>query len=465
MLVDVGAWLKHNGLGQYETAFHDNAIDGAILPSLTAEDLRDLGVTIVGHRRKLLDAIAALNASPPAALPPAAAPPQKSADLAAERRPVTVLLCDLVGSTALAGKLDAEDWRDLVGAYLDAASEAVAQFGGHVLKKLGDGLMALFGYPSAQENDAERAARAALAILAALEALNARNAGRGLPKLAARIGLDMGPVVVDATGEVFGDAPNVAARTQAAAEPGTALVTAAVQRHIAGRFVAEDTGPHDLKGVSGRPILYRLVRASGGGRRGGARALTPFVGREEDLELLMRRWERAQGGEGQYVQIVGEPGLGKSRLVEEFRARLGATPHSWVEWATSQLMQNTPLHPLADRGRLRFGGADVAAEKRLADLEEALAPAKLDAGETAALIAPLLDIPVPEARAPKLAPEEVRRRPLAAHARLQLRHRARNRATLPARRRPAARPDGLHRHRPHRPPSARRLLSRLPGRQ
>ena len=427
--MDIGAWLKNLGLGQYEVQFRDNAIDSEVLPSLTAEDLKEVGVTAVGHRRKLLDAIAALRTEPktasettlapeppPAGSPLSTSPPQKSADIAAERRPVTVMFCDLVGSTALSAKLDAEDWRDLVGGYLDAASEAVTQYGGHVLKKLGDGLMALFGYPSAQENDAERAARAALAILAALDALNVRNEVRGLPKLAARIGLDMGPVVVDATGEVFGDAPNVAARTQAAAEPGTALATFAVQRHIAGLFVAEDKGPHDLKGVSGRPILYRLVRASGGGRRGGARALTPFVGREEDLALLLRRWERARDGEGQFVQIVGEPGLGKSRLVEEFRARLGATPHTWVEWATSQLMQNTPLHPLGEWGRLRFGGADVAAEKRLADLEEALGHAKLDAGETAALLAPLLDIPVPEARAPKLAPEELRRRQLAAVA-------------------------------------------------
>ncbi len=418
--MDVGAWLKNLGLGQYEAAFCDNAIDGDILPSLRAEDLKDLGVTIVGHRRKLLDAIAALSAAPPppvaSRLPPTMPPLQKSADLAAERRPVAVMFCDLVGSTALAAKLDAEDWRDLVGTYLDAASEAVTRYGGHVLKRLGDGLMALFGYPTAQENDAERAARAALAILAALEALNAGNEGKGLPKLAARIGLDMGPVVVDATGEVFGNAPNVAARTQAAAEPGTALATFAVQRHIAGLFVAEDKGAHDLKGVSGRPVLYRLVRASGGGRRGGARALNPFVGREEDLALLMRRWERARGGEGQFVQIVGEPGLGKSRLMEEFRARLGATPHTWVEWATSQLMQNTPLHPLAEWGRLRFGGADVAAEKRLAELEAALAQVKLEAGETAALLAPLLDISAPEARAPKLAPEELRRRQLAAVA-------------------------------------------------
>jgi AAA ATPase domain len=153
-------------------------------------------------------------------------------------------------------------------------------------------------------------------------------------------------------------------------------------------------------------------RAAAGGAA--ARALTPFVGREEDLGLLARRFERARGGEGQFVQVVGEPGLGKSRLVEEFRIRLGETPHTWVEWASSQLLQNTPLHPLADWGRLRFGGADVAADKRLAELEQALGQVKLDAGENAALLAPLLDIPLPEARAPKLAPEELRRRQLAA---------------------------------------------------
>ena len=159
------------------------------------------------------------------------------------------MFCDLVGSTSLAAKLDAEDWRNLVSAYLDEASAAVTGLGGHVLKKLGDGLMALFGYPQAQENDAERAVRAALAIQRALADLNARNAQTGAPALAARIGLDMRPVVVDASGEVFGEAPNVAARVQAAAEPGTVLVTASVQRQTAGLFVVEDKGAHDLKGV------------------------------------------------------------------------------------------------------------------------------------------------------------------------------------------------------------------------
>jgi class 3 adenylate cyclase/tetratricopeptide (TPR) repeat protein len=420
-IVDLGAWLKNLGLDQYEAAFRDNAIDADVLPSLTSDDLKDLGVTIVGHRRKLLDAITLLRAETgPAARvaqpPPTAATPRKSADLAAERRPVTVLFCDLVGSTALAAKLDAEDWRTLVSAYLDAASEAVAQYGGHVLKKLGDGLMALFGYPSAQENDAERAARASLAILAALETLNASNEGRGQPRLAARLGLDTGPVVVDGTGEVFGEAPNVAARAQSLAEPGQILITAAVQRQVAGLFVAEDKGAHELKGVPRPVALYRIVRASGGGRRGGARALTTFVGRDEDLTLLLRRFERARRGEGQFVQIVGEPGIGKSRLLDEFHARLAETPHTWVEWSASQLLQNTPLHPLAEWGRLRFGGPDVAPEKRLADLEQALGLVKLEAHENGALLAPLLDIPLPEARALKFAPEELRRRQLAAVA-------------------------------------------------
>ena len=220
--------------------------------------------------------------------------------------------------------------------------------------------------------------------------------------------------MVDAAGEVFGDAPNIAARVQAAAEPGSVLITASVQRQTAGLFVVEDKGAHDLKGVSAPVALYRVVRASGGGRRGGARALTPLVGREDELALLTRRWSRALEGEGQFVQIVGEPGIGKSRLIEEFRAKLAETPHTWVEWAASQLLQNTPLHPLAEWGRLRFGGADATDEGRLADLENTLRLVGLDPDEYAPLIAPLVDIPLPEERSAKFAPEELRRRQLAA---------------------------------------------------
>ena len=414
--MDVGGWLRGLGLGQYEEQFRDNKIDADVLPRLTVDDLKDIGVSVVGDRRRLLDAIAAIaGAGRPANLPasPTKFAPSKDLQASAERRPITVMFCDLVGSTSLAAKLDAEDWRNLVNAYLDEASAAVTGLGGHVLKKLGDGLMALFGYPHAQENDAERAVRAALAIQRALVEINARNTRSGAPELSARIGIECGSVVVDTGGEVFGEAPNVAARVQAAAEPGSVLVTRSVQRQVAGLFVIEEKGAHELKGVAQPLLLYRVVRASGGGRRGGARALTPLVGREEELDLLSRCWERAGRGEGQLALIVGEPGLGKSRLMEEFHGRLGETPYTWVEWSSSQLLQNTPLHPIAEWGRQRFG-ADLPAEQRLADLENTLGLIGLDPTEYAPLLAPLVDVLLPEDRAAKLAPEELRRRQLAA---------------------------------------------------
>jgi class 3 adenylate cyclase len=340
-------------------------------------------------------------------------PSAAAQSISAEHRPITVMFCDLVGSTNLTAKLDAEDWRNLVNSYLDEASNAVTGFGGHVLERLGDGLMALFGYPIAQENDAERAVRAALAIQRALADINSRNSAENAPKLSARIGLESGRVVVEVNGKVFGEAPNIAARVQAAAEPGSVLVTMNVQRQVAGLFVAEGRGPSELKGVFAPVQLFRIVRASGGGRRGGARSLTPFVGRDEELGILMRRWDRARVGEGQLVLIVGEPGLGKSRLIEEFHTRLAETPHTWVEWSASQLLQNTPLHPIAEWGRLRFG-ADAPAEQRLADLEGTLRLIGLDPAEHAPLLAPLVDIPLPAGRAANFLPEELRRRQLAA---------------------------------------------------
>jgi len=417
--MDVGEWLRGLGLGQYETNFRDNKINAELLPRLTNDDLKDIGVSALGDRLQVLDAIAALaGAKPPPGVPPSPSKPSTAngAEVSAERRPITVLFCDLVGSTNLASKLDPEDWRDLVNAYLDAASKAVTGLGGHVLKRLGDGLMALFGYPAAQENDAERAVRAALDIQRAIIEINGRKERTGAPELIARIGVESGPFVVDSAGEVFGEAPNVAARVQAAAEPGAVLVTSGVQRQIAGLFVVEERGTHELKGVPAPLTLYRILRATGGRRRKGARLLTPLIGREEEIGVLARRWERARAGEGQFVLIVGEPGIGKSRLVQEFRAQLEETPHSWVEWSSSQLLQNTPLHPVLEWGRARFGGPEVAPERRLADLESALAELGFDAAEHALLVASLVDIPVPPERLPKLPPDEVHRRQLATMA-------------------------------------------------
>jgi class 3 adenylate cyclase/predicted ATPase len=427
--MDIGGWLRSLGLERYEAAFRENEINEKVLPNLTAEDLKDMGVGIVGHRRMLLDAIAALRANSKAeALPLAPAPPSAATakvfpapdearttpGAEGERRHVTVMFCDLVDSTGIASRLDAEEWRDLVGAYLDAASAAVTEMGGKVAKKLGDGLMALFGYPLAQENDAERAVRAALAIQRALAELNRKNADTAKPALAARIAIESGPVVVDASGEIFGDVPNIAARAQALAEPGSVVVTARVQRQVAGLFVAEERGSYELKGVPEPVTLFRMIRASGVRRRAGQRHLTPLVGRDEEIGMLLRRWERARQGDGQLVQIVGEPGLGKSRLIEEFHARLRDVPHTWVEWSCSQLLQNTPLHPITEWGRQRFGGADIPAEQRLADLESTLTQVKLDPAESAPLLAPLLDIPLQPERSLELMPDELRRRQLAA---------------------------------------------------
>jgi class 3 adenylate cyclase/predicted ATPase len=432
----IAEWLEELSLGQYAQRFAENDISFVILPDLTDQDLEKIGVASLGHRRLLLRAIADLNcieksplAAPAAATAAPLVPPSETASIptkaasptvsvavegAGERRYLTVMFCDLVGSTSLSAQLDAEEWRDLVSAYLDAACAAVTEMGGYVAKKLGDGLMVLFGYPVAQENDAERAARAALSIQRALTDVNRKNASTGKPALNARIGIEIGPVVIDAAGEIYGDAPNVAARVQALAEPGTVVVTARVQRQIAGLFVAEERGSHELKGVPESVMLFRLVRASGGGRRAGQRHLTPLVGRDEEIAMLMRRWERARQGDGQLVLIVGEPGIGKSRLIEEFHARLREVPHTWVEWSCSQLLQNTPLHPIAEWGRQRFGGPDVPAERRLSDLENTLALVRLDPAENVPLLAPLLDIPLPPERRPILAPEELRHRQLAA---------------------------------------------------
>jgi class 3 adenylate cyclase/predicted ATPase len=430
----IADWLEKLGMSEYAQRFAENRIDFSVLRELTDQDLKDLGV-ILGDRRKILRAIADIDGiekNAPAAparttaaqrrtptasepIPTATSPPiSAAAEASGERRYVTVMFCDLVGSTSISAQLDAEEWRDLVGGYLDAACAAVAEMGGHIAKKLGDGLMVLFGYPMAQENDAERAARAALSIQRALAEVNRKNTEAGKPALNARIGIETGAVVIDAAGEIYGDAPNVAARVQALAEPGTVVVTARVQHQVAGLFVVEERGSRELKGVPEPVTLYRLVRASGGGRRAGQRHLTPLVGREEEIAMLMRRWERARRGDGQLVLIVGEPGLGKSRLIEEFHPRLREVPHTWVEWSCSQLLQNTPLHPIADWGRQRFGGADIPAEQRFADLEHTLALVKLDPAENAPLLAPLLDIPLPRDRAPTLELEELRRRQLTA---------------------------------------------------
>ncbi|MBI1814295.1 MAG: AAA family ATPase [Deltaproteobacteria bacterium] len=354
-----------------------------------------------------------------------------------ERRQLTVIFSDLVGSTALSAQFDPEEWREIVSRYHRATTEAVEKFGGHVAKNLGDGLLIYFGWPVAREDDPERAIRAGLAIVEAVHALNegllpnppplpdvateegtrispasvvadetpipsSANisvSGGGLgrrPLLSVRVGMHTGPVVIADGGEVFGETANIAARVQSAAEPDTVVITAATQRLVAGLFVVEDRGPQELKGVRELVTLYRVVQPSGVRSRLDVAAgrLTRFVGRDIELATLIDRWERAADGEGQNVVVLGEAGVGKSRLVYQLHEHLAAVPHTWLECGASQYTEGTPFHPviaLVSQG-LAFAPEDTAAEK-LAKLEIGLRA--LASAETVALLADFLGLPPP----------------------------------------------------------------------
>lgn len=326
-----------------------------------------------------------------------------------ERRQLTVLFCDLVGSTELALQLDPEDWQGVLHGYHRRAGEVIARYGGHVAQYLGDGLLAYFGWPTAYDDAAERAVHAALGLI---DAAATDAAG---PPLAVRIGIDTGPVVVSALGAegrtemlALGDVPNVAARLQGAAEPGTVLVTGATQRLVSGRFVVEERGASALRSAREPLALYRVLRPSGTSGRidGRAGRLTRFVGREVEIATLLERWERAQEGQGQNVLVCGEPGVGKSRLAYELRERLHAEPHVWLECHATPYTQATPFHPLLALASqaLGFAPGDTP-ETRLARLEHGLR--ELASAEAVALLATVLGFPPPAP--PAMSPDLQRR--------------------------------------------------------
>ncbi len=351
---------------------------------------------------------APLRSSPTAPSSVAAAPEPEAPSPTGERRQLTVLFCDLVGSTPLSQQLDAEEWRDVVEAYHRTAAAAVTRFGGHVAQYLGDGLLIYFGWPTAREDDPERATRAGLAILDAMVLLNSTLAGDGT-RLAVRIGMHTGPVVIGDGGAVFGDTANIAARVQSAAAPDTVVITAATQRLVSGLFVVEDRGPQELKGIREPVTLYRVVQPSGVRSRLDIAAgrLTPFVGRDMELGTLVDRWERAQDGEGQTVVVLGEAGVGKSRLVYQLREHLAEVPHTWLECGATPYTEGTPYHPitaLVPQG-LTFAPEDTAAEK-LGKLEVRLGA--LASTETVALLADFLGLPPPTKL--QLSPELQRRK-------------------------------------------------------
>jgi len=342
-----------------------------------------------------------------------------------ERRHLTVLFCDLVSSTEIAAHLDPEDWRDIAAAYQRTAAEAVTRFGGHVAKYLGDGLVVYFGFPEAHEDDGERAVRAGLAIIDTIAALNTELAKGQNVKLAVRVGIHTGSVVVGRGGgteaDVFGDAPNIASRVQTAAEPDSVLITAAVQELVSGLFIVEDRGAQPLKGIDHPVQLYRAIQPIAARRHRHAsavHAVAPFVGRYDEMRLVLGRWESAREGSGQLALVMGEPGIGKSRLVEEFRAHVKDDSHLWIDCAGEQFFQSTPFHAVTqilDQG-LGWRGDESNAE-RTSQLERSLELAGMKLDEAVPLIAELLNLPIPDKYPPLLfAPDQKRKRLLASLA-------------------------------------------------
>jgi class 3 adenylate cyclase/predicted ATPase len=419
--MDVKGWLRRLGLEQYEAAFRENVIDETVLPSLTAEDLKDIGVGSVGNRRKLLDAIAALRAEARAPTSLSDAPlATKEATDTAERRQITVMFSDLVGSTALSARMDPEDLREVISAYQRCVAETVRRFGGFVARYLGDGALIYFGYPQAHEDDAERAVRAGLALIVALPTLPAPE------PLQARIGVATGMVVVgDLVGsgkaqehDIVGETPNLAARLQTNAEPNTVVIAESTRRLLGNLFELKDLGPRELKGIP-RPVrAFAVVCASSVESRFEAMhagGMTALVGREEELELLLRCWTRAKTGEGQMVLLSGEAGIGKSRLTVALLEDLAGQPQTRLRHFCSPQRTESALHPFIAQIERAAGiksGDEIP--QRLHKLEEALAT-NTKTARTAPLIAALLSIPT-TGRYPqlKLTPKQQRRQTFSA---------------------------------------------------
>jgi class 3 adenylate cyclase len=424
--MDVGVWLRGFGLGEYEAAFRENEIDGDILPNLTADDLKELGVTVVGHRRKLLTAIASLDRSLPASDKAATAPPPPPRDQyaqdTAERRQLTVMFVDLVGSTAMSARLDPEDMREIVGAYHRSCAEQITKVGGFVAKFMGDGVLAYFGYPQAHEHDAERAVLAGLALAEAVPKLKAAT---GTP-LQVRVGIATGLVVVGdliGSGEaqergVVGDTPNLAARLQGLAERNMVVIADSTRRLLGNLFELRDLGPQDLKGIAGPARAWAALRASSVGSRFEAlhtTNLTALVGREEEFEALLRRWSRAKSGEGQVVLVAGEAGIGKSRLTAALLERLAAESHTRLRYFCSPQHTDSALHPVIGQMERAAGLAyNDRPQVKLDKLDAALAQTSTSP-EDAALFAEMLSL-ANDGRHPaqELSPEQRRRRTLEA---------------------------------------------------
>lgn len=391
---EIADWLGRLGLGQYAQRFAENEIDVSVLPHLADQDLKDIGIPL-GHRRKILAAISEPAVAAPA--PSAASTAPKTSD-SAERRQVTVMFVDLVGSTELSARMDPEDLRDIISIYQKCVTEAVRHFDGFVAKYMGDGVLAYFGYPQAHEDDAERAVRAGLDLITGLAALEAPFV------LQVRVGIATGLVVVGdlvGSGEaqergIVGETPNLAARLQSIAAPNMVVLADDTRRLVGNLFELQDLGTPDLKGITGSARAWAAVRPSAVASRFEALhtgVLSALVGREEELELLLRRWSRAKSGEGQVVLLSGEAGIGKSRLTVALLERLAREPHMRLRYFCSPQHTDSALYPIIGQMMRAAGFAHDDSLHAKADKLDALLAKSSTSSQDAALFAEMLSLP------------------------------------------------------------------------
>ena len=418
--MDVGGWLRSLGLSQYETLFRQNDIDAEVLSELTDGDLEKFGVSF-GHRKRLLKAIASLGSTETAAKPANPVPLQTFPDVA-ERRQLTVMFCDLVGSTAMSARLDPEDMREVVGSYHRLCADLIAKAGGFVAKYMGDGVLTYFGYPQAHEHDAERAVQAGLALAEAMPKLKT---AAGVP-LQVRVGIATGLVVVGdliGSGEaqergIVGETPNLAARLQALAEPNMVVIAEGTRRLLGDLFELGDLGPKDLKGIAWPVRAWAALRASSVESRFDAlhtTGLTALVGREEEFEFLLRRWSQAKTGQGQVVLMSGEAGIGKSRLTAALLERVAGEPHTRLRYFCSPQHTDGALYPIIGQMERAAGLAyDDKPQAKLDKLDAVLAQTSTSPEDTA-LLAEMLSLPN-DGRYPalELTPEQRRQATLEA---------------------------------------------------
>jgi len=417
----IGDWLSQVGMHEYAQRFAENGIDLDIVTELTDQDLEKIGVTSLGHRRKLLRAIANLKAAEKVTSAAAAvAPPAPRTADTAERRQVTVMFSDLVGSTALAAQMDPEDLRELISAYHKCVAETVRRFGGFVAQYLGDGVLVYFGYPEAHEDDAERAVRAGLEVIVALGAIKTP------ALLQTRVGIATGLVVVgDLTGlgegresAIIGETPNLAARLQGIAEPNSVVIAEATRRLLGNLFELRDLGTRELKGLAKPVRAWLALRESTVESRFEAlhpSGLTALVGRDEETELLLRRWSRAKGGNGQVVLISGEPGIGKSRLTAALLEAVGPEPHTRLRYFCSPQHTDSAFYPIIGQMERAAGFLyNDTPQQKLDKLDAPLAETSTSI-EDAVLIAEMLSLPN-DGRYPalELAPQQRRQKTMEA---------------------------------------------------